>query len=253
MEHISHPIKDFSWKQSVSQLFGVSAELYEKFGIPGHNGVDYRFPLSAKHGYGEPVCAAHDGKVVKIFSDFPNKTQGTGIYLHKIIHTEFPERIMESIYWHLSDVDVKVGDEVKQGEIIGKIGNTGYVFPLPTEDDPWLGSHLHFALRFYKNGEVEKTEYDGFVDPVPYLWNDGEKLPVILYRDLFVGSQGNEVAHLHTLLKLEGYAVDYEPMPFFGLKTRRDVAELQKANAISPSYGYCGQKTRDFLLAKYQL
>ena len=58
MEHLSHPIKDFSWKQSVSQLFGVSAKLYEKFGIPAHNGIDIT-------GSSKSVSAVSDGILFK--------------------------------------------------------------------------------------------------------------------------------------------------------------------------------------------
>ncbi len=52
-------------------------------------------------------------------------------------------------YAHLSDIKVKVGQSVRQGLVIGKIGNTGYSF----------GAHLHFGVMI--NGS--------FVDPVKYV------------------------------------------------------------------------------------
>ena len=52
-------------------------------------------------------------------------------------------------YAHLSDIKVKKGQKVKQGLVIGKIGNTGYSF----------GAHLHFGVMI--NGK--------FVDPVKYV------------------------------------------------------------------------------------
>lgn len=54
---------------------------------------------------------------------------------------------------------VEVGDTVKQGQIIGIMGNTGSVRPIPTVDNPSAGTHLHFQIELY--GEV--------VDPLQYV------------------------------------------------------------------------------------
>ena len=56
-----------------------------------------------------------------------------------------------SIYQSLSDTTVKKGDQVTQGQVIGKSGTN--------ELDKELGNHLHF--EFYANGQV--------VDPTLYL------------------------------------------------------------------------------------
>ena len=40
---------------------------------------------------------------------------------------------------HLSQIGVKTGDKIKQGQIIGKAGNTGPI--------PGMASHLHFGIR----------------------------------------------------------------------------------------------------------
>lgn len=56
-----------------------------------------------------------------------------------------------SIYQSLSELSVKKGDTVNQGQIIGKSGTN--------ELDKEMGNHLHF--EFYTNGQV--------VDPTLYL------------------------------------------------------------------------------------
>ena len=51
-----------------------------------------------------------------------------------------------SKYMHLNQINVKVGDTISVGQIIGTMGNTGNVIPVPTESNPFGGTHLHFVL-----------------------------------------------------------------------------------------------------------
>lgn len=44
---------------------------------------------------------------------------------------------LKSLYAHLSEIDIKIGDEVTTDTIIGKMGATGHSF----------GDHLHFEVR----------------------------------------------------------------------------------------------------------
>lgn len=51
-----------------------------------------------------------------------------------------------SQYMHLNKIMVNVGDKVSGGDVIGKMGNTGNVIPVPTDSSSTLGTHLHFVL-----------------------------------------------------------------------------------------------------------
>jgi septal ring factor EnvC (AmiA/AmiB activator) len=74
------------------------------------------------------VLAAFSGKVA--IADFMGG-YGLAVVLQHDNGTE------ESLYGHLSEIFVKPGETVKQGEVIGRVGSTG----LST------GPHLHFEFR----------------------------------------------------------------------------------------------------------
>lgn len=88
-----------------------------------HLGVDFGAPI------GTPVMSAANGKVVE--AGWEN---GYGNVV-KICHGQ-----LTTLYAHLSQIKVKKGQSVKQGQVIGLVGSTG----LST------GPHLHYGM--YKNG-----------------------------------------------------------------------------------------------------
>ena len=59
-------------------------------------------------------------------------------------------------YMHMSSKTVKVGDIVKQGQLLGKIGNTGCS----------TGTHLHFQINNYAGKPIYITPY--FTDKTSY-------------------------------------------------------------------------------------
>lgn len=87
-----------------------------------HSGTDLGAPQ------GTPVMAAFPGKVA--IADFMGG-YGLAVVLQHNNGTE------ETLYGHLSEIFVKPGETVKQGEVIGRVGSTG----LST------GPHLHFEFR----------------------------------------------------------------------------------------------------------
>jgi len=78
---------------------------------------------------GDPVKAAMQGTVLRLDS---NPNLGNFVV---VSHGEF-----QTLYAHLSAYSVGIGDKVRQGQEIGKVGDTGYT----------TGPHLHFEA--FRNG-----------------------------------------------------------------------------------------------------
>ena len=100
--------------------------------------------------WGANLYAMADGVVVK--STYASSTYGHYV---SIDHGNG----LNTTYAHMSSRDVTVGQTVKQGQIIGKVGNTGNCWPRPTSANPAAGSHLHLEVRV--NGKR--------VNPEPYI------------------------------------------------------------------------------------
>lgn len=265
MYKFSPPIEKFNWLNNVSQMFGVNGSYYKRFRnskgvpLPGHNGLDVTGDAE-KLGYGTKILAMHDFDTCGIETDFPTKTIGNIIRLYKNLDkpiTVLGKEVwkVESIYAHLSDFAIKAGTNGKAGDVIGLMGNTGHVFPEPSNKCPlcpYYGTHTHVAWRAYdKKGKVIDNEYDGYLDPIPNIYAAG-KLPIGFNRTLTIGSSGDDVSWLQTCLKIEGLAGDYEPLGYFGAKTLRDVSTLQSRLGWTP-VGSVGPKTREYLNNKYGL
>lgn len=94
------------------------------------NGTDYK----------RPVYAAEDGTVDQT-QDWDGHTR-TGMQSYgnmvRIKHDPYKGKTLQTRYAHLSSYCVKVGQQVKEGELIGYSGVTGNVF----------GAHLHFEVIF---------------------------------------------------------------------------------------------------------
>ncbi len=97
-------------------------------GIHGHNGVDLA------SSYGTTIMASASGKVIVAKSGGWNGGYGSYVVISHPNGTQ-------TLYGHLSAVTVSVGDEVSQGQTIGRMGSTGKS----------TGVHLHFEIRGARN------------------------------------------------------------------------------------------------------
>ncbi|PZU11056.1 MAG: peptidase [Sphingomonas sp.] len=108
----------------ISTLFG-SQRIY-KGGVEGayHGGMDIARPT------GTPVAAPADG-VIALATAKPFSLEGN------LVMIDHGFGLMSAIM-HLSRIDVKQGDHVRQGQIIGLVGSTGRA----------TGPHLHWGLTW---------------------------------------------------------------------------------------------------------
>lgn len=126
-------------KNSKDQTYNV----YEQFGMKGHNGIDF----GCKEG--TPIYAPHDGVIQEATFD----ADGYGNYV-KIENKE-----EGSVLAHLQKIVIKLGFEVKAGELIGYSGKTGNV----------TGPHLHWG--YYTLPRNRANGYAGFIDQMPLIKN----------------------------------------------------------------------------------
>lgn len=97
-------------------------------GIHGYNGVD----IAAQTG--TPIMAAAGGVV--IIAKTAGYNGGYGLYV-AIKHSNGTQ----TVYAHMSRVNVSVGQYVEQGQVIGAVGNSGRS----------TGPHIHFEIRGARN------------------------------------------------------------------------------------------------------
>lgn len=102
-----------------------------------HAGMDFTAPR------GTPIYATGDGKVIQ--ADAANRGYGNHVRIdHGYGYI--------TLYAHMSKFNCKVGQQVKRGDVIGYVGNTGKS----------VGPHCHYEVR--KNGEP--------INPVNFYFND---------------------------------------------------------------------------------
>lgn len=121
--------------------FGIRLDPF--FGRPAmHTGLDFRAPM------GDPAHATAAGTVTKA-----GWAGGYG----RLVEVDHGNGLATR-YGHLSEIDVKVGEKIKTGQVVGRVGSTGRS----------TGPHLHYETR------IDGTA----VDPQKFL-RAGSKLGLL--------------------------------------------------------------------------
>jgi murein DD-endopeptidase MepM/ murein hydrolase activator NlpD len=109
------------YKKKISKRVGDTGPMWATF----HKGTDWVVPA------GTPIYASHYGTVVHSSNDGGPE----GLYIS--VDWLGPEGMVRDLYFHLSRADVRVGEKIGKGEMIGLSGKTGNA----------SGDHLHFQMQ----------------------------------------------------------------------------------------------------------
>lgn len=134
-----------SWHMPLDGDMRMTGDVGENRTNHKHQGIDIGVPI------GTPLYATEDNGVVT----YTGKYGGGGNCV--IIKYQRPEgKYYEVKCMHLDTIDVKKGDIVNAGFVIGKSGNTGVS----------TGPHLHFEVRELQNKDDKEGK---LIDPKSYL------------------------------------------------------------------------------------
>jgi murein DD-endopeptidase MepM/ murein hydrolase activator NlpD len=125
-----------------AKSFGVKRIFNGKAAAQPHTGVDYAVPV------GNPVLAVADGTVVMAEDMF---FEGNAVFID---HGDG----LISMYFHLAEIKVTAGEEVRKGHVLGRVGSTGRA----------TGPHLFFGIRWH----------DARIDP-KFVLEGPTKIPAI--------------------------------------------------------------------------
>jgi len=106
----------------ISQKFGARPSVYKKWGLNGHDGVDWACPNGTK------LVSPVDGIVIAV------KHDKGGYGTHVKIWDKGQRACV--LFGHMKSVNVRLWQSVKVGQLVGLSDNTGYS----------TGAHLHFGL-----------------------------------------------------------------------------------------------------------
>lgn len=130
-------------------------------GAFSHRDPQSRYAVDINVAEGTPIRAARAGRVMQVEDEF----EGAGLDLERFAGRANHVRIVHedgsmAVYAHLEadSVVVRPGARVRQGQIIGRSGNTGYS----------TGPHLHFAIQVNRGMTLES---------IPFQFSGGIPIP----------------------------------------------------------------------------
>lgn len=128
------PVRSDKLKRNIRALSGFGWRIHPIYKRRKmHSGIDFTSPK------GTPIQVTGDGEVVKVL----HKKSGYG--KHVVVDHGYG---FKTLYAHMNSIDVKKGQKVKRGQVIGTVGSTG------TSTAP----HLHYEV-IHKGVKVNPIHY----------------------------------------------------------------------------------------------
>lgn len=130
---------------------------------PNYGGPHYGIDYGHVNKKSTPIIASANGTVTRASGGcIEGNTTCNGGYGNVVYITHnINGQIFTTVYAHLDSISTSLGRSVAQGDVIGRMGNTGYS----------LGVHLHFELH---KGD---WTYRGGINPATYLNKDLSPTP----------------------------------------------------------------------------
>lgn len=122
---------EYPIQSKITSNYG-NARIYNGKTKSYHTGTDYRAKI------GTNIYASNNGVVALTMHRF---------YLGKVVYIDHGRGAF-SYYSHMNSFDVKQGQKVQKGQLLGRSGKTGRI----------TGPHLHYAFRLY-NTTVDPLQY----------------------------------------------------------------------------------------------
>jgi murein DD-endopeptidase MepM/ murein hydrolase activator NlpD len=140
-EYFHHQNTALSFTPSILPSAGFLTSSFGARRNPFTNAPDFHEGIDITNEVGTPIVSPADGKVVFIGQ------KGSYGNVVEILH----RGEIKTLFGHMDQVRVKVGQEVKRWDVIGTVGNTGKS----------TGPHLHYEVHVGENP----------VNPLPYILN----------------------------------------------------------------------------------
>lgn len=132
----------FHWKK-ITGRFGTLSEYRKKNGMQPHSGVDFAMPE------GTPIPALDRGTIVlQQWSNILGNVSVLRVLGYDPAGDKKKKELFYIGYCHLAEPGLPVGTKVNEGDIIGKVGNTGSAS---------TGAHLHATVSKQVKGVFGPT------------------------------------------------------------------------------------------------
>ncbi|GMU74233.1 MAG: hypothetical protein AMXMBFR44_4300 [Candidatus Campbellbacteria bacterium] len=198
-------------------LFGVRlSALTDNFGDDRDGGSRSHEGLDILTIKGAPIISPTEAVVTRT---------GTGSSAGKYVYTANPGG--ETFrYMHLDDIEVRAGDELKVGDIIGYVGNTGNAYGGP--------HHLHFEIRDGREA----------LDPYPRISEEFSLKEKMRFLENAIDDVDDEEEFIEFVIK--NYANELRQAQMAGIDLPEDIAdEIQTALVPANNVTTSGDLTLD--------